>query len=341
MKKKDFAEFIRIRDRRIGRRYPAFIIAEAGINHNGKLELAKKLIREAKAAGADAVKFQTFKAQSLCSKESRYFNLFKSLEFDKNAWQQIAKLARRLGIIFLSTPFDEESVDLLNDLNIPAFKVASGDLTHLPLLKYIATKQKPILLSTGMANLKEINEALNVIYANGNNKVILLHCVSNYPTDIKYANLKAICTLGQAFGVPVGFSDHTIGTLASIAAVCLGAKVIERHFTLSKNLPGPDHRLSLNPEEFKTMVKQIRSIEQGLGDGKKVPSRAEGEIKAIARRSIVADIDIPKGTIITRQMLKISRPGTGIQPKFLERIIGKDAKRNIKQDEVLNWSKIT
>lgn len=331
---------IKIGSKIIGEGGAVFIIAEAGINHNGKLQQAKKLIKKAAKVGADAVKFQTFKAESLCSRGSEYFELFKSLELSKAEWAEIAKLAQSLGIIFLSTPVSEESADLLDNLGVPAFKVASGDLTHLPFLKYIAKKNKPIILSTGMSTLAEIDEALNAIYSVGNKAVVLLHCVSNYPTNVEDVNLNAIKTLEQAFKLPVGFSDHTIGTIVPVAAVSLGAKVIEKHFTLDKNLPGPDHKLSLNPDEFKEMAGNIRIIEQALGDGVKAPCESETKVRETLRRSIVANANIPRGTIITKDMLKVARPGSGIEPKFIDIVVGRTAKQDIQADEILSWGKV-
>ena len=331
---------INVADKVIGEGHPVFVVAEAGINHNGKLEQAKDLIRRAKEAGADAVKFQMFKAESLCSKRSKNFELFKSLELTRDDWARIAETAQSLDIIFFSSPFDKESVELLDDLGVPAFKVASGDLTYLAFLKYIAEKGKGIILSTGMSTLSEIDEALHAIYSAGNKDVALLHCVSNYPTKAEDVNLKAINTLEQVFKLPVGFSDHTVGIVIPIAAVSLGAKVIEKHFTLDKNLPGPDQKLSLNPAEFKEMVAGIRMIEQALGDGVKIPRESEAEVRSTGRRSITAKINIPAGTAITQDMLKIVRPGTGIEPKFIDIVIGRTAKGNIQEDEALTWEKI-
>jgi N-acetylneuraminate synthase/N,N'-diacetyllegionaminate synthase len=331
---------IRIGDKIVGEGQPVFFIAEAGINHDGKLSQALELVERAKEARADAVKFQTIKADSLCSKRSKNYELFKNLELRKSDWAKIAEKARNSGIMFFSSPFDEESVNLLDDLGVPAFKVASGDLTHLPLLKYIARRNKPIILSTGMSRLSEVDEALNTIYGEGNRDVVLLHCVVNYPTNARDANLKAIKTLEQAFALPVGFSDHSLGTLLSLAAVCLGARVIEKHFTLHNGLPGPDHKLSLNPAEFAAMVSDIRVVEQAFGDGIKVPRESELEAMKSGRRSITARMDIPAGATITPDMLKISRPGTGIEPKFLDLVIGKKAKAQIQEDEALTWSKI-
>ncbi len=331
---------IKIGNKIVGEGQPVFVIAEAGINHDGILSQAEELLEKAKEVGADAVKFQTFRAESLCSKRSKNFDLFKSLELTRNNWESIAETAKRVGTIFFSSVFDEESVELLDSLGVPAFKIASGDLTYLPFLEYIAKKNKPIILSTGMSTLSEIDEALNIIYSTGNRDVILLHCISNYPTKVEDVNLKAINTLEQVFKLPVGFSDHTIGTVIPLTAVSLGAKVIEKHFTLNKNLPGPDHKLSLNPDEFKEMVGGIRTIEQALGDGIKAPRESEAEAIKAGRRSITAKINIPAGVTITRDMLKIARPGTGIEPKFIDIVIGKTAREYIQEDEALTWDKL-
>ena len=324
-----------------------FIIAEAGVNHNGDIKLAKKLIAAAKDAGADAVKFQTFKAENVVIKnaekaeyqktvkEESQYEMLKKLELTEEDFEELADYAKKRGILFLSSPFDKESVDLLYELDIPAFKVGSGEITNFPLLRYIAKKRKPIILSTGMAILGEVEEALNVIRSEGVEDIILLHCVSNYPARIEDVNLRAIETLKQAFKLPVGFSDHTLGITALIAAVALGACVIEKHFTLDRNLPGPDHKASLEPNELKEMVQAIRDVEKALGDGVKRPTKDEEEIKRAARRSIVAKVDIPKGTIIAEDMLDVKRPGTGIEPKYIDMIVGKKAKENIRKDELV------
>jgi len=331
---------IKIAGKNIGKGQPVFIIAEAGINHDGRLEQAKELVKRATEVGADAVKFQIFKAEELYSERSEHFELFKSMELSKNEWIEVAEMAQNLGIIFLSSSFDEESTDLLVDLGAPAFKVASGDLTHLPFLRYMAKKNKPIILSTGMSTVSEIDEALNAIYATGNKDVVLLHCISNYPANIENVNLRAINTLEQVFNVPVGFSDHTIGTLIPIVAASLGARVIEKHFTLNKNLHGPDHKLSLDPAEFMQVVKSIRIIERALGDGVKAPCESEMRGRKMTRRSIMAKVYISKGTVITKDMLKIVRPGTGIEPKFVDIVIGRTAEVDIQADEIITWEKI-
>ena len=333
---------------------PTFIIAEAGVNHNGDVDVAKKLIDAAKEAGADAVKFQTFKAenivvknaekakyQKVIAKEETQYEMLKKLELSDDDFKDLADYARKKDILFLSSPFDEESTDLLYELDVPAFKIGSGEITNFPLLKYIAKKEKPIILSTGMSSLGEVEEALNVIKSEGIEDVILLQCVSNYPARIEDVNLRAMETLKQSFKIPVGFSDHTLGITASIAAVASGACVIEKHFTLDRNLPGPDHKASLEPDELKEMVKAIRDVEKALGDGIKRPTKDEVAIKRVARRSIVAKIDILEGAIITEEMLEVKRPGTGIPPKYMDMIVGRKAKENIKGDEIIAMGMIT
>ena len=331
-----------------------FIIAEAGVNHNGNISLAKKLIDVAKDVGVDAVKFQTFNAEEVVTKDAEktecleettgkgsQYKMLKRLELTEGGFKELAVYAKKVGILFLSSPFDKESADLLDKLDVPAFKVASGEISNSPLLKHIAKKGKPIILSTGMATLGEVEEALNVIKREGVEDVILLHCVSNYPAKIEEVNLRAMETLKQAFQTPVGLSDHTLGITASIAAVALGACVIEKHFTLDRSLPGPDHKVSLEPSELREMVRAIKEVEKALGDGIKKPTKEEEEIKKVARRSVVAKGDIPKGTTITEDMLDVKRPGTGIEPKYMGMIIGRKAKENIKMDAIIAMGKIT
>ena len=342
---------IDIAGRKVGNGQPCFVIAEAGVNHNGDIELAKKLIDVAKEVGADAVKFQTFKAEDVVTrgaekaeyqkettgeKESQ-FEMIKKLELSERDLGALLFYAKEKDIIFLSSPFDKRSVDLLDELGVPAFKVGSGEITNLPLLRHIARKKKPILLSTGMSTLGEIAEALEVMLQEGAGEILLLHCVSCYPAKVEEMNLRAMETLRQAFKLPVGLSDHTLGISIPVAVVALGVCVIEKHFTLDKNLHGPDHRASLEPEELKQMVKAIRDIERAMGDVIKRPTKGEEEIKKVARRSIVAKVDIPEGAIIAEDMLDVKRPGTGIEPRYLERIVGKRAKRCIKGGELINW----
>ncbi|MFC2004683.1 N-acetylneuraminate synthase [Chloroflexota bacterium] len=345
---------VRIGSRIIGEGEPCFIIAEAGVNHNGDIDLARNLVDVASEADADAVKFQTFEAEEIVTADAgkaRYqrltsdpdeaqLEMLKKLMLGREDFRQLSAYAQDKKAVFLSSPFDYGSVDLLDELDVPAFKIPSGEITNFPLLSYIASKQKPIILSTGMSTLNEVEDALEAIHNKGVEEVILLHCVTSYPAKMEDANLKAIETLRRTFSLPVGLSDHTAGISVPIAAVALGACVIEKHFTLDKNLPGPDHRASLEPEELKAMVAAIRDIELALGDGIKRPTKEEEENKKAARRSLVARVNIPAGTAITENMLDIKRPGTGLEPKLMKLVIGKKAKKDIACGEIITSVKL-
>lgn len=350
MHKGKLKEKVRIADRLIGEGEPCFVIAEAGVNHNGDINLAEKLIDTAREAGADAVKFQTYKAEEVvtggaekagyqketASTDESQYDMIKRLELSAKDFKKLCEFAREKDIIFLSSPFDKGSVDLLDELQVPAFKVPSGEITNFPLLRHIAGKKKPIILSTGIATLEEIGEALEVIKAEGGNDIVLLHCISSYPAKIGDMNLRAMASLRDAFELPVGLSDHSLGITVPVAAAALGACVIEKHFTLDRNLAGPDHRASLEPEELKKMVAAIRDVERAMGDGIKKPTKDEEDSKRVGRRSIVARVDIPRGTVIAGEMLAVKRPGTGLEPKFLDRVIGKRAKQDIKKDDLVS-----
>ena len=346
---------VSIGDRLVGEGEPCFIIAEAGVNHNGDVGLAKKLIDAAREAGADAVKFQTFITEEVVTpgaQKAEYqkettgadesqFDMLKRLELTENNFAELSNYARNKGLIFLATPFDERSVDLLDELDVPAFKIASGEITNVPLLRHIARKKKPVILSTGMATLDEIGESLEIIRQEKLTEIILLHCVSCYPAQIADMNLRAIQTLKLTFGLPVGLSDHTQSAVAvPVAALVSGACVIEKHFTLDKKLPGPDHRASLEPEELRQMMQAIRDIEKALGDGLKKPTPEEKENRKVARRSIVAKVDIPRGTVIKEDMLDVKRPGDGIEPKYLATVIGRRVRKNIGSGEMVGWDGI-
>jgi len=343
---------IKIGNKVIGKDNPCFIIAEAGSNHDGKLEQAKKLIDVAVSAGADAVKFQSFKADKIAAKTKddivkidiagakTLFDLYKNLELPQEWLEELIEYAEEQGIIFLSTPFDEESADILDEIGVPAFKIASFELVHLPLLRHVARKNKPIILSTGMANLGEIEEAINVILSEGNNKIILLHCGIGYPLPMEAVNLAAMETLRQTFSCPVGYSDHTMGITIPIAAVSRGANVIEKHFTINRNLPGPDHSFAVEPDELKAMVQAIRDVEKAIGSPRKEVLENELIHYRRGRRSIFAKVKIPKGTKITEDMLAILRPGIGLKPKYLEIVIGREAKVDIEAQEPITWDKI-
>ena len=345
MKEKSFKRIdkIRVEERYIGEGEPCFIVAEAGVNHNGDVDLAKKLIAIAKEAGADAVKFQTFRAEELATKSTAgesHFNMLKRLELSRRDLEVLSAYTHDMGIIFLSSPFDRDSVDFLDVLGVPVFKIASGEITNFPLLKHIAGKGRPIILSTGMSLLEEIRGALAVIRKGGVEDIILLHCVTSYPAKIEEMNLKTMATLRNTFKLPVGLSDHSLGVNIPIAAVAMGACLIEKHFTLNKNLPGPDHGASLEPDELKQMVRSIKDAERAMGNGVKKLTNGEEENKKVARRSIVASVDIPEGTIITDKMLDIKRPGTGIELKDIAKVIGQVSRTNIKKDEPLAWDKV-
>lgn len=325
-----------------------FIIAEAGVNHNGDLDLAKKLVEAAVAAGVDAIKFQTFKAEELVTRAAPKANYQKATTGEGNQYAMLKQLELSLedhiilknycqeqGIIFLSTPFDFASADLLERLDLPFYKISSGDITNLPFLEYIAKKNRPVLLSTGMSNLGEVEAAVETMLGTGNQDLILLHCTSNYPTVFTDVNLRAMLTLQEAFKLPVGYSDHTLGIEVPIAAVALGARVIEKHFTLDRTMPGPDHRASLEPHELKAMVEKIRNVEKALGNGIKRCARGEEKNKLVSRKSIVAGRDIQQGEVITREMVQFKRPASGLAPGEINLVLGKKAKRGLEKDEII------
>lgn len=326
-----------------------FIIAEAGVNHNGDLELAKRLIAEGAKAGADAVKFQTFKAETLVSKsaqkaeyqknttaiEESQFDMLKKLELDYGVHEELMAYAQEQGVMFLSSAFDLESIDLLVDLGIELFKVPSGEITNLPYLRKIAQTGKPVVLSTGMSTLGDIEAALGVLREHGATEVTVLHCNTEYPTPMKDVNLLAMNGIREAFKVPVGYSDHTLGIEVPIAAVALGAEMIEKHFTLDKTMEGPDHKASLEPSELKAMVDAIRNIEAALGDGVKRLSESEKRNAPIARKSLVALRDIAEGEMFSEENLTIKRPGTGLSPMQWDAVIGTRAARSYQADEVI------
>lgn len=331
---------IRISNRWIGEKYPTFVIAEAGINHNGNLKTAKKLIMEAKRAKADSIKFQTFRADDLASRNSKFFNLFKRLELTDDEFGELSHFAKDNDIIFLSTPFSFQAVDLLTKLNVSAFKIASGDLTNLPLIKYVASKNKPVIISTGMSNFSEINEAIKTIRSAKNNKIVVMHSVSGYPTPIDQVNLNVIKNMSKKIHYPIGYSDNGSDNLVPVIAVAMGAKLIEKHFTLNKKMKGPDHSISCDPNELKEIIVNIRSVEKILGTDKKTCQESELANKTLARRSIVALRDIPKNVSIDMGFIGIKRPAHGIEPKFFTKIIGKKTKRKIKAETPLQWSDI-
>lgn len=332
-----------------------FIIAEAGVNHNGDITLAKKLIEVAKEAGADAVKFQTFRADQLVTKsavKAKYqventgtdesqAEMLRALELTPEAHREIVAHCERVGILFMSTPFDLESVDLLAGLGMSVWKIPSGEITNLPLLRKIGglggELQKRVIMSTGMATLEEVGAALQVLVRAGTSKdrIVVLHCHTNYPTAMDDVNLRAMLTMREELGVKVGYSDHTRGIEVPIAAVALGASVIEKHFTLDRNMPGPDHKASLEPQEFKAMVAAIRNIEKALGDGRKQPTPREAAIAPIARKSIVASRNIAAGEVFSAENLTTKRPGAGLSPMQWDQVLGQRARRDFLQNALI------
>ena len=329
-----------------------FIIAEAGVNHNGSIELAKKLIDIAVEAKVDAVKFQTFKASNLVSKNAQkadyqknnmndaddsQFNMLKKLELDIDTHKELIAYCNSKNIMFLSTPFDHDSIELLNDLGLEIFKIPSGEITNLPYLRHIGKLNKKVILSTGMADIGEIEDALDVLYKAGTKKenITVLHANTMYPTPMEDVNLRAMITIGNTFDVAYGYSDHTLGIEIPTAAVAMGASCIEKHFTLDCTMEGPDHKASLEPHELKAMVEAIRNIELALGSSIKKPSKSETPNINIARKSIVAKCDIKKGQTLTENNLTIKRPGNGINPMRWDEVVGTCASRNYDYEEII------
>ncbi len=342
-------EKIHIDSRAVGKGEPAFFIAEIGSNHDGSIERAKELIAASREAGAEAVKFQSFTAEGL-------FNPYKA---DNGTWvphpaypvierltlpeewhAQLKEYADTQGILFISAPFDSGRAALLDSIHVPAFKIASGDLTNEPLLKQVAHYQKPMIISTGAAYLGEVERAIHLIRSEGVKEIAVLHCASLYPPRFEHSNIRAMVTMSQAFGLPVGYSDHTPGWTVPLAAVSLGGSIIEKHITLSRELKGPDHPYALEPDEFKKMVEETRNLEKALGDGIKRPVEDEMGERFGARRSIYASADIPRGTVMKEEMLKLVRHASGLSPGEMETVIGKRSSRNIKSHELILWKDI-
>ena len=325
-----------------------FIIAEAGVNHNGSFELAYKLVDAAKNAGVDCIKFQTFKSKNLVShtakkaeyqkattEDSSQQDMLKKLELSYDEFLALKDYCDQVGICFLSTPFDVDSIEFLNTINMPFWKIPSGEVTNLPYLLALAKTGKPVVMSTGMCEMEEIEAAIKVLRENGTKEIRLLHCKTEYPTPFEDVNLKAMQTMRDAFGLEVGYSDHTKGIEVPVAAAALGATVIEKHFTLDCDMEGPDHKASLEPDELAAMVKSIRHIELAIGSGDKIPSSSEKKNIAVARKSIVAKTSIKAGEAFTEENITVKRPGTGISPMRWFDVLGKVATRNYEEDELI------
>lgn len=344
-----------IGDYKINYGNPPFVIAEAGVNHNGNFDLAVKLIDAAAETGADAVKFQAFRAEQVVTsagkmadyqkrnidQEDSQIAMLRKLELKEEWYPALIKRAKEKGIIFISTPHGgKESVDLLESYNVPAFKFGSGDLTNIPLLEYAAKLKKPMLISTGMSTLEEIKEAAAAIKKAGNDQILVFHCTTDYPCAPEFVNLRAMRTLMKELGALVGYSDHTVGDQAAVMAAALGACMIEKHFTLDRNMKGPDHIASMEPREFKEMVRALKLVPIMMGSEIKKPLQPELQYMSVARKSIVAARDIKKGEKFTEENLTIKRPGTGMLPKRINEVIGKTAKTCIPKDVLLDETMI-
>jgi len=340
---------ISIGGREVGPGRPCFVVAEAGVNHNGDPALAKALIDAAAKAGADAVKFQTFDADLLASSnapkaayqkatsdpDETQHDMLKRLELPPETHAELIAYCNEKNIVFFSSPFEEKSCDLLDRLGVSCFKIPSGEITNLAFVRYVAGKGKPLIVSTGMSTLDEVRDAVRVAFAEGNDRLVLLHCVSNYPANPSDANLRAMRTLRGALDLPVGFSDHTVGPVVAIAAVALGACVIEKHLTLDRDLPGPDHLASAEPGDFEALVRGIRTAEAALGHGHKVPAAGEARTAAVARKSLVASRDLPVGTVLADDMICARRPGTGLPPSAAPGVIGRMLRRDVRAGQTL------
>lgn len=342
---------VNIGGRWVGPGHPCLIIAEAGVNHNGDPSLAMKLVDAAAEAGADAVKFQTFKADKLVLEsapkaeyqtrgtgvEESQLAMLRRLELSEQAHRDLMAQCAKRKLLFLSSPFEEESAELLNRLDVAALKVPSGEITNLPFVERVARFGRPLIVSTGMATESEVAAAVDAICGAGNDQIVLLQCTSAYPADPADVNLRVMQTMAKRFGVPVGYSDHTLGIEIAMAAVALGACVVEKHFTLDRSMPGPDHQVSADPAELTALVRGIRKIESALGDGRKARAESERNTADVARKSLVAVADIPEGAIITAGMIGVKRPGTGLPPAQLNKVIGRRAVKDVKTGALLSW----
>lgn len=343
---------IRIGDRVVGDGAPVFFVAEAGVNHNGKLDLALRLVDAAFAAGADAVKFQTFAADRLVTRsapkalyhiettgnEQSWFDLLKSQEMDRSMHEAVMQHCRQRGIIFLSTPYDEESADLLAELGVAAFKIASTDANNIPFLRHVAGKKRPMLLSTAMCTMHEVRESVEAIREEGLAELVVLHCTGNYPAPLEDTHMRALGTLRSELGVLVGYSDHTLESVNPVLAVALGAVVYEKHFTLDRTLPGPDHRMSLTPDELARTVQLVREAQAALGSAAKDVRPSEKENRRVLRKSLVARRDLRRGEVLTADAIAIKRPGTGLEPKYFPEVLGRKLVRDVPKDTVLERS---
>jgi len=326
-----------INNRKIGLKYKPFFIAEAGLNHNGDISIAKQMIDQAIESGADAIKFQTYKSEEFLTESSEYFDFFKNVELSFDEFKELSDYAKEKNFTFFSAPFDIPSADFLNQIDVPCFKIASSDLNNMPLIRHIAKMKKPMIISTGIGTIKEIEEAVNWCLSEDNNQIALLHCVANYPALPEETNLNAIKSIMEKFSFPVGYSDNGESTLVDLAAVSIGACIVEKHYTLDKKFDGPDHVFSIEPKDLKHLTSQLSLISQMKGTGLKAPTDSELSNKKAIRKSITAKIDIQEGEKLSEENLSIKRPEGGIEPKFWDSTISKQAKKLIKKDSIIKW----
>ncbi|MEX2681494.1 MAG: N-acetylneuraminate synthase [Candidatus Sigynarchaeota archaeon] len=346
---------IQINNKIIGGTHPVFFIAEAGVNHNGDVELAKKMVDVAVEAKADAIKFQTYKTEGVMIRKTpkaayqvddthpdeNFFDMAKKIELPFEIYKELKNYCEKKNIIFLSTPFCFDSADYLEKIGVAAFKISSGDFVNYPFLEHVIKKGKPMLISSGTASIEEVRETMNFVHSRHCEKIVLFHCTSSYPTPYEDVNLNVIESYLKEFpGIPIGFSDHSIGTLAGALAVAKGAKVIEKHFTMDKKLIGPDHKASLDPPELKAYIENIRLAERMMGSAVKKMTDVEKNVREIARKSVVSKVNLKKGTLLSTNNITVKRPGTGIPAKFFDQVIGKRLKNDVDADSIITWNDI-
>jgi sialic acid synthase SpsE len=328
---------ITIDNKKIGDGHSIYFVAEAGLNHNGDIKIAKKMIDAAHECKVDAIKFQTYKTESFLSESSQYFKFFKDVELSFDEFGELKDYSKNIGITFFSAPFDIESADYLKKINVPCFKIASADLTNVPLLSHIAAMNLPMIISTGLATMQEIQEAIEVCNYHGNRNLALLHCVANYPAIPDETNMSSIRTMKEKFGIPVGYSDNGDSTLVDLVAASMGANIIEKHFTLDRKMVGPDHYFSIEPPSLKNLIEQIRTIERISGNGIKIPQLSEINNRDAIRKSLIAATKIKKGDVLTKTNVLIKRPALGIEPKYYTKVIGKQVNKDIEKDTPITW----
>lgn len=332
---------LQIDGKKIGAGFSPYVIAEGGLNHNGDVKIAKKMIDEAAKSGADAIKFQTYKTEEFLRKSSQYFDVFKKVELSFEDFEELKDHSKNRGITFFSTPFDIESAEFLKKIDVPCFKIASSDLTNIPLIRHVAKSGKPVIISTGLAIMDEVREAVTCCLHEGNDNIALLHCVANYPTLPEETNLDAIRTMKNTFSFSIGYSDNGESTLVDLVAASIGAEIIEKHFTLDKKMKGPDHSFSIDPEGLKTLASQLKMINKMKGNGIKTPRESELKMRSAIRKSLTAKKKIKQGEILIPELISIKRPAEGIEPKYFQQIVGKKATKDIEEDAAIRWHDIS